>query len=264
MVNLTSENPQAIKQDTDLEFTYSVKWEPTDVKFTHRFERYLDYNFFEHQIHWFSIFNSFMMVIFLTGLVSLILMRTLRNDYAKYRREEDDVEALDRELSEESGWKLVHGDVFRPADRLMLLSALIGTGSQLTLLLLCIILLAIVGMMYVGRGTIVTACIVCYALTSFVSGYVAAGFYSRNEGREWIKCMILTGTLFPGLCFVIAFSLNTIAIFYHSLAAVPFSSMVEVFLIWACVSFPLVLGGAYVFHSPPCHLFPPGYELVVV
>jgi transmembrane 9 superfamily protein 3 len=72
------------------------------------------------------------------------------------------------------------------------------------------------------------ACIVCYALTSFVSGYVAAGFYSRNEGREWIKCMILTGTLFPGLCFIIAFSLNTIAIFYHSLAAVPFSSMVEV------------------------------------
>lgn len=79
---------------------HSVKWEPTDVKFSRRFERYLDYNFFEHQIHWFSIFNSFMMVIFLTGLVSLILMRTLRNDYAKYRREEDDVEALDRELSE--------------------------------------------------------------------------------------------------------------------------------------------------------------------
>ncbi len=36
------------------------------------------------QIHWFSIFNSFMMVIFLTGLVSMILMRTLRADYARY------------------------------------------------------------------------------------------------------------------------------------------------------------------------------------
>ena len=41
--------------------------------------------FFEHQIHWFSIFNSFMMVIFLCGLVALILMRTLRQDYAKVR-----------------------------------------------------------------------------------------------------------------------------------------------------------------------------------
>ncbi|KAK4365712.1 hypothetical protein RND71_013592 [Anisodus tanguticus] len=33
-----------------------------------------------------------MMVIFLTGLVSMILMRTLRNDYAKYARENDDME----------------------------------------------------------------------------------------------------------------------------------------------------------------------------
>ena len=47
------------------------------------------------QIHWFSIFNSFMMVIFLTGLVSMILMRTLRADYARYTaRDDDDLEAL--------------------------------------------------------------------------------------------------------------------------------------------------------------------------
>jgi len=54
-----------------------------------------------------------MMVILLTGLVSMILMRTLRNDYAKYAREKDDLESLKRDVSEKSGWKLVHGDVFR-------------------------------------------------------------------------------------------------------------------------------------------------------
>ena len=41
------------------------------------------------QIHWFSIFNSFMMVIFLVGLVSMILMRTLRKDYARYSKDDD-------------------------------------------------------------------------------------------------------------------------------------------------------------------------------
>ena len=97
------------------------------------------------QIHWFSIFNSFMMVIFLTGLVSMILMRTLRNDYAKYTREEDDLEALERDMSEESGWKLVHGDVFRPPRRLVLLAALLGTGAQLALLVLFVILITIAG-----------------------------------------------------------------------------------------------------------------------
>ena len=46
-----------------------------------------------------------MMVIFLTGLVSMILMRTLRADYARYTaKEDDDLEALERDVGEESGW----------------------------------------------------------------------------------------------------------------------------------------------------------------
>ena len=58
------------------------------------------------QIHWFSIINSFMMVMFLTGLVSIILMRTLRRDYQRYAKT-DDLESLEQDLNEESGWKLV-------------------------------------------------------------------------------------------------------------------------------------------------------------
>jgi len=97
------------------------------------------------QIHWFSIFNSFMMVIFLTGLVAMILLRTLRNDYAKYTRDDDDIESLEHDISEESGWKLVHGDVFRPPPNLALLAALLGTGVQLALLILFVILITIAG-----------------------------------------------------------------------------------------------------------------------
>ena len=53
-------------------------------------------------------------------------------------------------MSEECGWKLVHGDVFRPPRNLALLSAVVGTGAQLALLVLLVILLAIVGTLYVG------------------------------------------------------------------------------------------------------------------
>ncbi|KAJ6342859.1 hypothetical protein OIU78_010722 [Salix suchowensis] len=150
-VNLTQENPKPLEAGTVLEMTYSVKWSLTNVSFARRFDVYLDYPFFEHQIHWFSIFNSFMMVIFLTGLVSMILMRTLRNDYAKYARDDDDlVESLERDVSEETGWKLVHGDVFRPPRSMVLLSAVVGTGAQLAMLVLLVILMAIVGTLYVG------------------------------------------------------------------------------------------------------------------
>ncbi|KAG6431976.1 hypothetical protein SASPL_103548 [Salvia splendens] len=245
-INLTQENAKPLEEGRVLEMTYSVKWIPTNISFARRFDVYLDYPFFEHQIHWFSVFNSFMMVIFLTGLVSMILMRTLRNDYAKYAREDDDLETLERDVNEESGWKLVHGDVFRPTQSLAVLSAVVGTGAQLATLVLLVIILAIVGMLYIGRGAIVTTFIVCYAFTSFIAGYVSGGMYSRHGGKSWIKSMILTASLFPFLCFGIGLILNTVAIFYGSLAAIPFGTMVVVFVMWAFISFPLALLGTVV------------------
>ncbi len=83
-VNLTSENPVPIEDGRTLQFTYSVNWKLSAKPFESRFNRYLEYDFFEHKIHWFSIFNSVMMVVFLCGVVSLILLRTLRNDFARY------------------------------------------------------------------------------------------------------------------------------------------------------------------------------------
>ena len=60
-----------------------------------------------------------MMVIFLTGIVSLILMRTLRKDYAKYARETADLDELDQEL-DESGWKQVRCIATGPCPRALL------------------------------------------------------------------------------------------------------------------------------------------------
>jgi len=56
----------------------------------------------------------------------------------------------ERDVNEESGWKLVHGDVFRPPHSLVFLSSLVGIGTQLAALILLVIVLAIVGMLYVG------------------------------------------------------------------------------------------------------------------
>jgi hypothetical protein len=52
------------------------------------------------------------------------------------------------------------------------------------------------------------------------------------EGKQWIKTMLLTATLFPGTCFGVAFLLNFIALGYRSLAAIPFGTMIAVSMIW--------------------------------
>eukprot|EP00824_Muranothrix_gubernata_P003219 TRINITY_DN13943_c0_g1_i1.p1 TRINITY_DN13943_c0_g1~~TRINITY_DN13943_c0_g1_i1.p1 ORF type:complete len:589 (-),score=101.66 TRINITY_DN13943_c0_g1_i1:1136-2902(-) len=242
-VNLTSENPQPLSSASKLDFTYQVRWVPTMKRFGARFQRYLDYNFFEHQIHWFSIFNSFMMVIFLTGLVSLILMRTLRNDYTRYTKDVDELDDLDHEITDESGWKLVHGDVFRTPAHPIFFAVLLGSGSQLVLTAFAVILTAIVGTLYMGRGSLTTSYIVCFSILSFAAGYAGGSWYSQAGGRSWIRVMVLTALFYPAVCFTIAFVLNFVAIAYHSLAALPFGSIVVMVMIWLFVSLPMCAFG---------------------
>ena len=41
------------------------------------------------QIHWFSIINSCVTVLLLTGFLATILMRVLRKDFVKYTRDDE-------------------------------------------------------------------------------------------------------------------------------------------------------------------------------
>jgi transmembrane 9 superfamily protein 3 len=123
-----------------------------------------------------------MMVIFLCGLVALILLRTLRNDFARYSKDDDlDVEGM-QVIGEDTGWKQVHGDVFRAPEYLELFSAIIGTGWQLVWLILVVIVYAMLGPvlhgnMYEDRGEMISAIIICFSLSSSISGYVSGSFY---------------------------------------------------------------------------------------
>lgn len=118
------------------------------MEFNKRFSRYLEFNFFESQIHWFSIFNSFMIVVFLAGLVALIMMRTLSMDYIRYAQDLDD--SLDA-AREDSGWKRVHGDVFRPVSHLTLFVTLMGNGAHIAFTMALTLLVVLLASSYVGR-----------------------------------------------------------------------------------------------------------------
>lgn len=61
----------------------------------------------------------------------MIIIRTLRRDIARYNADDGIDEAI-----EETGWKLVHGDVFRPPRNSRLFAAVIGSGIQIFLMAL--------------------------------------------------------------------------------------------------------------------------------
>ena len=95
-----------------------------NVKWSSRWDYILD-SMPHTNIQWFSILNSLVIVLFLSGMVAMILLRTLHKDIARYNQIDSGEDA-----QEEFGWKLVHGDVFRPPRKGMLLSVFLGSGSQ--------------------------------------------------------------------------------------------------------------------------------------
>merc|ERR1712228_1013002 len=109
-INLTSEDPILIRPNADEEqsisMTYSISWkEDKSIEFRQRFDRYLDFQFFEHQIHWFALWNSFMLVIFLVGMVSMVVLRALKKDYERIKQEKNDDDDMDYEaFTDETGW----------------------------------------------------------------------------------------------------------------------------------------------------------------
>ncbi|CAL9173117.1 transmembrane 9 superfamily member 3-like [Musa acuminata AAA Group] len=229
-------------KEIEVDFMYSVKWKETSTPFEKRMEKYsLTYSQTHHlEIHWFSIINSCVTVLLLTGFLATILMRVLKNDFVKYAHDEESAEE-----QEETGWKYIHGDVFRFPKNKSLFAACLGSGTQLFALTVFIFVLALIGVFYpYNRGALFTALVVIYALTSGIAGYTATSFYCQLEGTNWVRNLLLTGCLFCGPLFLTFCFLNTVAIVYSATAALPFGTIVVIVLIWTLVTSPLlVLGG---------------------
>lgn len=71
--------------DMDIKFTYSVSWKETSTPFKDRMNRYSRASLiaFNQKIHWFSFINSIVIILLLTGFLSMLLMRNLKNHIRK-------------------------------------------------------------------------------------------------------------------------------------------------------------------------------------
>merc|ERR1719223_2102505 len=96
-------------------------------------------------------------------------------------------------IPEDSGWKQVHGDVFRAPSLLPFFAATLGTGWQLIVLTLGVILFAVAGPIHgevhEDRGEMQHAVIYCYCLSSVIAGYTSGSYFklynsTRNGGRS--------------------------------------------------------------------------------
>lgn len=228
-----------LKPET-VSYSYSVTWEEGTVAWASRWDTYLTSGS-NPQIHWFSIINSLIIVIFLSGLLAMIMVRALRRDIAAYNLDEE----MD-ETYEETGWKLLHGDVMRPPNFTTPLVALFGSGLQLGATALSCIILSMLGMLSpASRGSLIGAAVSLFFFFGIIGGYYSGRMYRTFKGLKWKRAAMFTATLYPGIISGTCFLLNFLLWHAGSSGAVPFSFMCALLAFWVCVSLPLVFIGFF-------------------
>jgi len=222
-------------------FSYEVEWASSDLPWADRWDVYL-IGSPDDDIHFFAIVNSLMIVLFLTGAIATIMIRTLRQDIAGY----NEIQTLE-EAQEETGWKLVHGDVFRPPTTFPLaLCVMTGTGAQIGSAILLTMICAMVKLLNpMKKGATLTAILILYVLSGSVAGYVTSRMYKFCNATDWKLATIITAAALPGSMVSIFMVLNVFLTFAGAATAVSFLTILALFGMWMCISTPLVFVGSF-------------------
>lgn len=223
----------------EITYTYDIVWTASPLRWASRWDNYLKMT--GGQIHWFSILNSLMIMLFLSGMVAMILLRTLHRDITKYNEL-----ASAEEAAEETGWKLVHGDVFRKPRHSKVLAVSIGSGVQIFLMSFVTLAFALFGMLSPAhRGALLQCCLLLYTFMGIAAGYVTSRLYKMFNGVDWKQTTLICAFFYPGIFFGVFFCLNLLIWGQKSSGAVPFTTLFAVLCLWFGISVPLVFLGAY-------------------
>ena len=231
-------SPQVVENGEEIVYTYDVLFKESTIKWASRWDMYLRMP--DQQIHWLSVVNSLLILLFLTAMVAMILVRSLRRDISQYN-------AIDIEdAQEETGWKLLHGDVFRNPRSQSRLAVSNATGMQLLTMAFQTMFWAMLGFLSpANRGGLMTTMLILFALMGSVAGYTAGSMLREAGFRDWKADVLKSGLYFPSFVFVIFFLLNILVQSTGSSSAAPFGTLLVLCGLWFGVSVPLALIGGY-------------------
>jgi len=233
------EDKEEVVEGKQITYTFGVTWELSETQWVMRWDAYLKME--GSQVHWFSILNSFMVVCFLSGIIFVIMLKTVRRDLTQY---EEIIQETPEDTREDSGWKLVSGDVFRAPRRASRLCMYCGSGVQIMGMVCATIIFAAFGFMSpASRGSLLTSMVVLYLLLGIGAGYSAVRLLGIMVGKTdgWKVLCWQVACFFPGTCFIIMTCINILLWHVGSSGAVPLSVYFSLIFLWFCISVPLTL-----------------------
>lgn len=173
------------------------------------------------EIQWFFILVAVVIVLFLTGMVTLIMLRSLYKGMARYNQEE-----------------VISGDDLQPRRKGVLLSIFLVIISMVTLAFACFAFL-------VGESPepFIICSVGLFVCLLTPAGFVLAGINGSFSVQKWKSKVILASIVCPGIIFLLFFAINDLLL--ASSAMVPLSTLIALLVLWLGVCVPWTFVGTY-------------------
>jgi transmembrane 9 superfamily protein 2/4 len=237
---------QEVKGGARIVYTYDTYWDTSDITWATRWDAYLQMP--GGRVHWFSILNSIMVVVVMSCIVAMIMVRTIRRDLQRYEALLVDGDAGAKD-AEESGWKMVSGDVFRAPPAALSLAVHVGSGVQIMASATVTLLFAALGFLSpASRGSLLTAALALYLLMSAAAGFSAVWLWTAatRSTEGWHRVCWRVACFFPGVTVAALTGLNLFLWGTGSSGAIPLLFFFSVIALWLLISIPLAYAGGAV------------------
>ncbi|KNA25895.1 hypothetical protein SOVF_002420 [Spinacia oleracea] len=230
-----SSGPQEVQENEEIVFTYDVIFQESNVTWASRWDTYHQSQ--ADEMRFYVTINHLVTLVFVLGVVATLIMRTYR-DISKYN---------ESAMRDETGWKLVHGDVFRRPINSDLLCIFVGTGIQcLGTMITAVFIFCFLGFILPSDWDEVWRVILfLWALMGYFAGYSSAQLYKMFGGKQWRKIAAKTAFTLPGPVAIILFILNYLTYRQKSSSGLPPEAMFALILLWFGTSVPFVFVGSY-------------------
>merc|ERR1719443_2409629 len=101
--------------------------------------------------------------------------------------------ATAEEQAEETGWKLVHGDIFRKPPHSVLLAVSVGSGMQILGMAVVTMIFALFGFLSPAhRGGLLQSMMLLFTFMGTVAGYCSSRLYKVFNGEDWKLATLIT------------------------------------------------------------------------
>ena len=227
----------ATTRDKHITWSYSYAFTyRQDVSWGSRWDAYLNTgskNTAKEVLH-LSLVTLVMVFLFVTCMS--ILGKFISKDLARYR--------LPSAESDETGWKLIYGDVFRCPSHSRALANLVGAGAQLGCMALCVLLLGCMGILAPSqRGKLLVSALFFLVVSNTLGGFITGLFLKYFGKNTWRNAFLASLTL-PAVMFLVYSVVQLVEKYSNATTAIPLPLFLFIFLFWAMSQAIFTVSGA--------------------